>query len=153
MSGDLPLLYYPDPRLQIVCEPLDISDVMVQAEVALLLARMWDVLKQHNGWGLAAPQLGSPVRAIIVHAANGCKIEIINPEISLLKRGGTFNSDEGCLSYPGKRVTVRRHNRVKVKGFNRWGEPVTFGGKHYQAAALQHECEHLEGINIADHCQ
>lgn len=146
------LRYYPDSALKSKCQPVDISNLVVQAEMALLLSNMWDTLEAHKGYGLAAPQLGAEVRVIIVHIDGGCKIEVINPELKLLKRFGKFQSNEGCLSYPGKRVTVTRYNRVKVTGFNRWGEPVTFGGRGTQAAALQHECEHLDGINLADYC-
>ncbi len=151
----IPLLIYPDPRLQLVCDPVEIRNDM-QLTLWPLLDAMWETLEYYKGWGLAAPQLGSPVRVIIVHVqkqnGSGCKIEIINPELSVYKRYGKFLSDEGCLSWPGKRTTVRRWCKVTVKGFDRWGDPVVFGGRGDQAAALQHEVEHLYGINLADHC-
>lgn len=149
---DVPLLIYPDPRLQIVCEPVDAEYLRQnQQEFVVLFGKMWEVLEHYMGIGLAAPQIDSPTRAIVVHVRGGCKIEIINPVFEPLKKCGKFLSNEGCLSYPGKLVTVERWRRVKVNGLDRYGDAVTFGGKLLQAAALQHEIEHLDGINIADH--
>ena len=141
------LLYYPDPRLQMVCDPLDPER---REENAHLLDEMWKVMQQYNGVGLAAPQVGSPTRAIIIKIPGGCEIEVINPVLDVSKRHGKFQSYEGCLSWPGQNATVTRYIKARVTGLDRCGEPVTFGGKMMQAAALQHEVEHLDGINLAD---
>ena len=146
------LVYYPDPALTTVCASVNPEYMQTNPEFfETLFDDMWNILGRFQGIGLAAPQIGSLVRAIIVHTEAGCKIELINPEIEFIKRKGQFHSDEGCLSWPGKRVHVFRWRQVKVKGFDRHGEPVTFGGKMQQAAALQHEIEHLDGINLADY--
>ena len=146
-----PLLIYPDPRLRLVCDPVEGN--ITAGEVWDVLDAMGQVMKDHNGIGLAAPQIGCPRRIIVVHIPDGCLIELVNPEIKFLKRYGRFSSEEGCLSYPGKLVRIQRYRRVKVSGTDRNAEPVTFGGKDQQAAALQHEMEHLDGINIADYCE
>ena len=150
---DTQLIIYPDPRLQLVCEPVNFDNQgrFGVCDIGMLLDSMWDVLEHYHGIGLAAPQIGSPIRAIIVHVTGGCKIEIINPVVEPMKKCGKFLSDEGCLSYPGELVTVERWRRVRVKGLDRWGNAVTFGGKMLQAACLVHEVEHLDGINIADY--
>ena len=147
---ELRLLKYPDPRLQMVCDPVSDSQLFQRgSELHELLDGMWTLLKAYNGYGLAAPQVGAPTRAVIIHCPGGCKVELVNPVID--KRwGGRFMSDEGCLSWPGKRIKVLRDRQVKVSGLDRWGDPVAFGGKNLQAAALQHEIEHLDGINLAD---
>jgi peptide deformylase len=154
-SRPLPLLYYPDPRLQMVCDPLPMETIEQWQQAGQLLDQMWETVDKYNGWGLAAPQIGSPCRAIVVHVNNngkiGCSIEIINPLLVPLPKHGTFSSDEGCLSWPGNRVRVKRWRKVKVKGFDRYGVEITYGGKNQQAAALQHEIEHLDGINLADY--
>ena len=151
---DLPLLIYPDPRLQLVCDPINMDIKHQRAATQILLDEMWRTLDRHHGWGLAAPQIGSPTRAIVVHIktqrGNGCSIEIVNPVLHPLKKHGSFLSDEGCLSWPGQRTKVKRFRRVKVTGLDRYGDPITYGGKDNQAAALQHEIEHLDGINLAD---
>ena len=149
------LLIYPDPRLQMVCASVRMDIKHERAAAQTLLDMMWGVVAQHNGWGLAAPQLGSPTRVIVVHIksqnGNGCRIEVVNPVLEPVKRQGHFMSEEGCLSWPGHSLRVRRHRQVKVRGLDRYGDPVTFGGKFAQAACLQHEIEHLDGFNLADH--
>lgn len=148
------LYYYPDPALKTVCVPVTPAYLQTSPEFfQTLFDDMWSILEQHDGIGLAAPQIGSMIRAIIVHTEAGCKIEVINPEIELIKRHGKFHSDEGCLSWPGKRAMVWRHRHVKVTGLDRYGDPVTFGGKMQQAAALQHEIQHCDGINLADYAE
>lgn len=151
----LPLLIYPDQRLQLVCDKIELDTVRDLEACGDLLDSMWQTLDQYHGWGLAAPQIGSPSRAIVVHVQknghSGCAIEIVNPVLEPLKRHGKFLSKEGCLSWPGKTVAVLRYKRVKVHGYDRYGDPITYGGKDDQAACLQHEIEHLEGINLADH--
>lgn len=142
------LLYYPDPRLQLVCEPVE--GHILAGEVWDVLDAMWAVLEREKGLGLAAPQIGCPRRLIVVHVKGGCKIELVNPEIELLPKHGTFMSEEGCLSWPGHTIRIRRCRQVKVSGTDRHGRAVTYGGKMRQAAALQHEIEHLDGINVAD---
>lgn len=144
-----PILEYPDPRLLMVCEPVPLERV---DEIGKLLDDMWAQLDMYMGYGLAAPQLGAPCRVIIVHVPGGCKIELVNPEIVKVW-GGKFLSDEGCLSWPGKRARVMRHRQIKVKGIDRYGNPVAFGGKNLQAACLQHEVDHLNGINLADYAK
>lgn len=152
----VPILIYPDPRLQLVCEPVnfDTQGKFGVCDIGMLFDSMWETLEYYQGYGLAAPQLGAPVRAIIVHInqhrGSGCKIEIVNPKLTISRRHGRFMSDEGCLSWPGHRANIRRWQKVKIEGFDRHGSPVTFGGRGQQAAALQHEVEHLDGINIAD---
>lgn len=164
------ILKWPDPRLQIVCDPYTfdnpsnvpgskgredhIGDVhfVHYADLWDLLDEMWANMKQFMAYGLAAPQLGSPTRVICVHVPGGCKVELINPIVQRCW-GGKFISDEGCLSYPGKRVRVMRYRQIKVSGMDRHGNPIAFGGKNVQAAALQHELDHLNGINLADYRQ
>ncbi len=146
------LLFYPHPRLRIVCEPVDPEYLKAYPEqFAKLLDEMWAVMAKYNGVGLAAPQIGVQTRAICVKIQGGCEIEVINPVLQVSKRHGKFQSDEGCLSWPGHNLIVTRHIKARVTGLDRYGKPVTFGGKMQQAAALQHEVEHLDGINIADY--
>jgi len=155
------LLKWPDPRLQLVCEPFDFEKAQVKMdacdghwfpELWDLLDNMWQKAEELMGYGLAAPQLGSPIRALVIHVPGGCKVELINPEITKVW-GGKFISEEGCLSYPGETVRVMRHRMIKVHGQDRYGHPVSFGGKNVQAAALQHEIDHLNGINLADYAE
>jgi len=89
------------------------------------------------------------VRAIICKVPGNCEIEIIDPVV--VKRwGGKFYSDEGCLSWPGHTRRMCRDRYIKIEGFDRNTDPVAFGGKNHQAACIQHELDHLNGINLAD---
>ena len=151
------LLKWPDPRLQLVCDPVPPLEsgfgfFNEGSELHKLLDYMWQKAEELMGYGLAAPQLGSPTRALVIHVPGGCKVELINPEITKVW-GGKFISEEGCLSYPGETVRVMRHRMIKVHGQDRYGHPVSFGGKNVQAAALQHEIDHLNGINLADYAE
>ncbi len=148
-----PLLRWPDPRLRLVCDPFDFATARWSPDLWKLLDHMWQKSEELMGYGLAAPQLGSPIRALVIHVPGGCKVELVNPEITKLW-GGKFLSDEGCLSYPpGERVQIMRYRRIKVTGCDRWGNRVSFGGQQVQAAALQHEIDHLNGINLADYAE
>jgi len=144
------LVKWPDPRLREVALPLLLETREHRVAVHKLIDRMWITLEQYLGYGLAAPQIGYEGRIILIRTPSH-KFELINPELETLPRYGKFISDEGCLSYPGRRVRVSRWRRVKVRGLDRHGDPATFGGKDLQAAAIQHECEHLDGINLADY--
>jgi peptide deformylase len=113
---------------------------------------MWAVLKAHSGWGLAAIQIGDSSPAIVVRAPGNQKIELINPVLE--KRIGRRRvSTEGCLSYNKglTMVKVLRYPMVTVSGLDRNLRPVRYSAKIQQAAALQHEIDHLYGINIANH--
>lgn len=144
------VLKYPHPKLRTVCHPAEMDTPEHIQKIGDLLDRMWVTLEELMGYGLAAPQVGETIRVIIVHVKGGCKIEIVNPEVVKIG-GGTFYSDEGCLSYPGRRVRVARKRQIKIKGLDRYGDPVSFGGKNIQAACIQHEIQHLDGINLYDH--
>lgn len=142
------VLEWPDPRLRIVCDPVDVHKQ--HQELVQLLDRMWFTLAHRGGIGLAAPQVGSPVRVFIISNGN-CKFEIVNPHLEIVRRAGRKLFTEECLSYKGQWVRVRRHQHVKVHGLDRYGGKVTFGGKGLNAAAIQHEHDHLDGINLADY--
>ena len=144
-----PLLYYPDPRLQLVCDPIEKINPLY-FDVSRLFDDMWRTLIKLGGWGLAAPQIGSPVRAIICKVPGHCEIEMVDPEIIRLG-GGKYYSSEGCLSWPGHRVRIGRPATVTIEGYDRWGGMIKISGKKAQAACIQHEIDHLDGINIADY--
>jgi len=140
---------YPDPALKTICDPVNMDVLSEVVDAGRTLDILLWKLEQLKGYGLAAPQLGITKRIIVCHPPKSELIELINPEI-VRQWGGKFMSDEGCLSYPGRRVRLMRWRQIKVRGLNRWGEPVAFGGKMLRAAVLQHELEHLDGINLAD---
>lgn len=121
-----------------VPEEMDVSDRFIT---------MREIMIKHKGIGLAANQVGILERLIIVGV-----LEIINPRITKTS-SQTFTSVEGCLSVPGKRYKIKRHKIVTVEGFDRNWNPLKHKLRGLDAACVQHEIDHLDGITIADRKQ
>ena len=111
--------------------------------LALLLDDMADTLKDADGAGLAAPQVGVLKRICLVDVGDGL-IELINPEI--IASSGTQKELEGCLSCPGIWGYTKRPMRVTVKAQDRNGKEFTVSGEGLKARAFCHELDHLDGI-------
>jgi peptide deformylase len=109
-----------------------------------LVAEMADIMYAAHGVGLAAPQVGKSIRLIIYDAGEGLRA-LINPEILAMK-GEQWQPEEGCLSIPGLRGTVRRANEIKVRTQDIHGQTLYFKAKELEARIIQHEIDHLEGI-------
>lgn len=125
----------------------DVAQVVADPKACSDLAReMILVMREHNGAGLAAPQLGIPERVIVVHI-NGEDIVMINPVV-MRAYGDRKAKQEGCLSFPGKQARVRRRERVEVTYYDCYGYEQ-FGRYRGKAArVVQHEVDHLNGITI-----
>jgi peptide deformylase len=112
-----------------------------------LLDDMAETMRQADGVGLAAPQVGVLKRLAIVDVGDGI-IELINPVI--ISRKGEQINQEGCLSCVGENGFVKRPAKVKVQAFNRYGEKYVIEGNELLARALCHEIDHLDGILFID---
>lgn len=112
-----------------------------------LIDDMADTLKQADGAGLAAPQVGVLRRIFIVNA-DGKYVEFINPTI--LKSSGKQLGQEGCLSVKGKWGEVERPMKVMVNAFDRNGNEFTVKAEGFLARAICHEYDHLEGVIYVD---
>lgn len=120
----------------------------IDDKIRIVAADMMESMVAANGIGLAAPQIGIPLR-IIVGNVQGSRFALVNPEI--VKHSGFFRSTEGCLSFDGKgTVDVMRAKRVKIKAFDLSGDEITFKAGGLLGACLQHEIDHLNGITL-DH--
>lgn len=97
-----------------------------------------------NGAGLAAPQIGVPLRAIVTHI-DGKSTPVINPEI-VEESEDEIEAEEGCLSIPGWYGPVWRKRRVVVKGLSPSGKRVKVKAEEFEARVFQHEIDHLDGI-------
>ena len=109
----------------------------------MILDDMLETMRENNGLGIAAPQVGILRRMFIVEVEDQL-IEMINPEI--IEVNGVQQGEEGCLSVPGLVGTVERPEYVKMSGLNRKGEKVEIEGSGLLAVALSHEFDHLEGV-------
>ena len=109
-----------------------------------LLDDMAETMRDKNGVGLAAPQVGVLRRAVVIEAEEGKLIELINPEI--ISTEGSQNGGEGCLSLPGVYGKVERPMNVEVKALDRHGKEFTAAGEGLLARAFCHEVDHLNGV-------
>jgi peptide deformylase len=126
--------------LKRVCRPVTQYD----ARLGALLDDLAETMYQAEGCGLAASQVGVLRRAAVVDCGDGL-VELVNPEV--LERGDELDGCfEGCLSFPGQRGYVERPLRVKVRAYDRKGEPQEYAAEGLFARALQHEIDHLDGL-------
>lgn len=127
-----------DEILSKVCKPVKNFD----EKLAILLDDMYDTMVEHNGVGLAAPQVGILKRVIVIDTDDE-RIELINPEI--IFKSGVQVGSEGCLSVPGVFGEVERPMVVTVRAQDRNGNFFEKTGRELLARAFCHELEHLEG--------
>ncbi len=117
-----------------------------------LIDDMIETMYAAPGVGLAAPQVGVPLRLFVVDLSVGRDpkglIVMINPEF--VSRDGMQLEEEGCLSVPGFNATVLRPARATVKGLDRQGNEQTIEGTALLARAFQHEMDHLDGLLFVD---
>ena len=134
-----------DEILNKVCKPVTVFDEKLHT----LLDDMADTLRQANGAGLAAPQVGILRRAVVVSDDEDQILELINPEI--IATEGEQTGPEGCLSVPGKFGMVTRPYRVRVRAQDRNGQWYEAEGEELMARAFCHELEHLDGHLYVEH--
>jgi peptide deformylase len=117
-------------------------------QIDALIRDMTDTVYAAPGVGLAAPQIGVPLRVCVIDLSvgkqPGALQVLINPEF--VERAGMQVEDEGCLSVPGFTASVPRPARAVVRAFDRHGRPFTVEGTGLLARALQHEVDHLDGM-------
>ena len=115
------------------------------ARLSQLIDDMIETLKNANGIGLAAVQVGILKRVMVIDAGGETGVvELVNPEIS--GREGVQAYYEGCLSYPGYYGNAGRPESVTVSAYDRNGEAVTYAAKGVYAVACCHEADHLDGV-------
>ena len=143
-----PILKYGDQILHDVAQPVE----AVTPEIASVIADMVDTMYAAPGIGLAATQIGIPLRIFVVDITLGRDpkglIVMVNPEF--VSRDGMQLEEEGCLSIPGFNATVVRPERAIVKGLDREGVEHQREGTGLLARAFQHEMDHLDGTLFVD---
>ena len=144
-----------DPRLRQRAEAVERFGDMALKN---LIADMLDTMKACDGAGLAAPQIGVPLRVVIFGIEDNPRYPdappvpqtiLVNPEI--MPVGEASEEDwEGCLSVPGMRGLVRRHASIRYRGRDGDGRPIDRQASGFHARVVQHECDHLDGILYPD---
>ena len=139
----MPIRHFGDPVL--VTPASEVIDF--DKELRVLVKDLTETMLDAPGAGLAAPQIGVPLRVFVwdVDEALG---HLINPTLDLSEE--LQDGDEGCLSFPDLVYPTPRAFRAVAKGFNMHGEPITVEGTELLARALQHETDHLNGILFID---
>jgi len=148
-----PVLEIGHPVLSQAAQPVDVEKIR-GAEVQGWIDDLIDTMRDRNGAGIAANQVGIPYRLFVVEVLDNPRYPykpsipltiLINPEIKFLS-DKTFINNEGCLSVPNLRGDVRRHLEVEVSGYDRDGKHYGFEVKGYSAGTFQHEYDHLDGL-------
>lgn len=141
------------PVLSSVATPIELDDIDSD-EVQTWIDDMIDTMRDANGAGIAANQIGIPHRMFVIEIGDNPRYPykpkvpltvVINPEIRFLS-DETFVSNEGCLSVPQMRANVDRHVEIAVSYYNRDGEHIEQEIRGYSACTWQHEYDHLDGI-------
>lgn len=147
----LDILVYPDPRLKQISKPVAQFDDSLRS----FLLDLEETLRAGpGGAGIAAPQVGRLERIVIVDVSCKPKIQhhgrlvLINPEI-LSKEGSTVGR-EGCLSVPEYTGNVARAKFIKLRAQDEFGKTREFQMERYEARAVQHEMDHLDGLLLLD---
>lgn len=147
-----PVVLYPHPRLKGVAgEVGEMTD-----EVRGVIEDLVDTMRANRGCvGISAPQIDAGLRIIAVDVTGHPKAEdpsgllvLANPEV--VSSDGWELGREGCLSLPSITCDVGRHTSIAVRGIDRQGERVEYLSEGFEARALQHEMDHLDGILILD---
>lgn len=149
--AERPVLRYGDPRL------LEPSVAITHFEPGCLddlLVDLWDTMAARGGVGIAAPQIGEFVRVVVFgmeaserypSAPPVPRTVLVNPVIEALD-DTVEEAWEGCLSVPGMRGLVRRHQRIRYSGLDERGQPFSRDVEGFHARVVQHECDHLDGV-------
>jgi peptide deformylase len=143
-----PILRYGEQDLHVPAAPVTTLDENLQRLVDDMIETMYAA----PGVGLAATQIGVPLRIFVVDISVGRDpqglIVMINPEF--VERDGMQLEEEGCLSVPGFNATVVRPARAVLRGLDRDLNPQTIEGTELLARAFQHEMDHLDGLVFVD---
>src|SRR4051794_14255599 len=145
-----PLRLLGDPALTGSCQEVTAFD----DELAALVEDMFASMYAAHGVGLAANQIGVPLRVFVYDCPDDEDRRhlghLVNPRL-VETDGPVIRGPEGCLSLPGIEAGTPRHDRAVVTGFSVSGEPRTVTGTGFFARCLQHECDHLDGGLYVDH--
>ena len=144
----LPIRTLPDPVLKQKAKRVRTID----GSIKKLIRDMVETMHSEPGRvGLAAPQIGVPLRVIVIGIPEEEDMAIINPEI--VRRRGERLIDEGCLSVPGYFGQIKRAELITVKGRDQDGKEIRIKAEGLLAQVLEHEIDHLNGVLYLDHLE
>ena len=147
-SAEISIILFSHPTLRYVAKPIR----RVDAQLRQLVSRMFDLMYEHHGVGLAATQVDVPLRMFVMNPA-GSKAEgteqvFINPVVT--KPRGNEEAEEGCLSLPNIHGNVVRAKTVHVHAYDLAGNEIDQDFTGFEARIIQHEADHLDGTLFVD---
>jgi len=140
----LPIRIAPDPMLRQKAKRVRSID----GSIKKLIGNMIETMHDAPGVGLAAPQVGVPLRVIVIGLPEQEDIALINPQI--VRRSGERLVNEGCLSVPGYVGELKRAVSVTAKGRDQNGKEIRIKADELLGQALEHEIDHLNGVLYVD---
>jgi peptide deformylase len=123
----------------------------IDKSTQMLIDDMLETMRENNGIGLAAPQVGVSLRLAVLQMPEKEPMVLINPEI--VKRSGSRELVEGCLSVPGYNGEIVRSETITVKAMDRDGKKIRIKAEGLMAQALEHELDHLNGTLYLDYIE
>jgi len=147
MSRILPIITNPNPILRKKSEEIE-KEKLSNKKLQELCLDMTKTMKEKDGLGLAAPQIGENIRLIVINTQDG-PICLLNPRITK-KSWSKENGEEGCLSVPSIFGEVRRHKKIDCLYLNTKGKKIKMQANGLLARVIQHEIDHLDGILFID---
>ncbi len=146
----LPIMTIGNPVLRLTARELTQAEI-TSAEIQQLIDDMIVTMKKAGGVGLAAPQVNQSLRMFVMKSWPGVPLTVvINPRVEYIELDGKKKSTEGCLSIPGRSLTVSRYKKLHLSYFDRNGEFITKDMSGFGAIITQHEYDHLNGVLIVD---
>jgi peptide deformylase len=146
--NDLSIISFPHPTLRYQAKPLR----RVDSRLHEVIQRMFELMYEHRGVGLAATQIGLPLRLFVMNSTGksgeGEEIAMINPVLS--RPRGNEIAEEGCLSLPGIHGNVIRAKTIRLNAFLLNGQELNQDMSGYEARIIQHETDHLDGNLFID---
>ncbi len=146
MFEDLEIIVYPDPRLKKVSKPIECFG----QELRDLTARMFELMREDHGVGLAAPQIGQNIRLFVINPTGEPQDDRVYVNPVLTDAEGEQEDEEGCLSLPDIRVPIVRSRDLRMQAKDLDGRPFEERASGYIARIWQHEFDHLNGILLID---
>ena len=143
----LPIRIAPDPVLKQKSKRVRTID----GSIRKLIDNMLETMHAAPGVGLAAPQIGVPLRVIVIGIPEEEDIALINPQV--VRRTGERLVNEGCLSIPGYVGEIKRAESVRVKGRDQTGKEIRIKANELLAQVLEHEIDHLNGVLYIDYLE
>jgi peptide deformylase len=137
----LPIKLYPDPILK---QKTEIIENPNDPQIQELILDMIETMEANNGMGLAAPQVGKSLRICIIKYESKTYV-LINPQFKS-KSWSKELAEEGCLSFPGQFIPIKRSKKVVVEAIGKNAKEITLEATGTLARAFQHEIDHLDGI-------